>query len=117
MAAHPKPVAVPRSLADAAPGDLVEVVHVLFGTLRQRYEPAGIRVGARLRLRERRRRKVVVELPSGSVAEVDEVHAPFVEVRPLSAEAAPGTRPDALTLTPLPGSPRLPEASPSPQSA
>ncbi|HEV2147498.1 MAG TPA: hypothetical protein VGR37_08845 [Longimicrobiaceae bacterium] len=103
MAAHLRPDAADlRSLAEAAPGDLVEVVHILFGTLRHRYEPAGVRVGATLRLRERHRRKLVVELPSGALAEIDEVHAPFVEVRPLSAGTALGAvRAPTLTATPL----------------
>jgi len=53
MAAHPRPDAEPlHSLAEAAPGDLVEVVHILFGSLRQRFEDLGIRVGTRMRVRE-----------------------------------------------------------------
>lgn len=113
MAAHPKPDAAHlRSLAEAAPGDLVEVVHILFGTLRQRYESAGVRVGATLRLRERNRRKVVVELPSGALAEVDEVHAPFVEVRPLSVDTTPRAVRDHPLATPLPPRTRVPGATP-----
>ncbi len=54
MAAHPRPGAEPlHSLAEAAPGELVEVVHILFGSLRQRFEDVGIRVGSRVRVRER----------------------------------------------------------------
>lgn len=88
MAAHPRPSATPqRSLADAAPGDRVEVVYVLFGSLRDRYEVAGIRVGTRLRVRERDHDRLLVELPGGGLAPVDAVHAPFVEVRPLPEDA------------------------------
>lgn len=90
MAAHPRSAAAPpHSLAESPPGTFVEVVHVLFGSLRQRYESAGIRAGARLRLRGRTGDRLVVELTGGATAEVDAGHAPFVEVRPLAATPAP----------------------------
>ena len=83
MAAHPRPDAAPlHCLAEAAPGELVEVVHILFGSLRQRFEDVGIRVGTRVRVRERGARGLVVELAGGARAAVDAVHAAFVEVRP-----------------------------------
>lgn len=88
MAAHPMPSAEPlHSLAEAAPGDRVEVVHILFGSLRQRFEDLGIRVGTRMRVRERDAGGVTVELPGGALASVDAVHAAFVEVRPPAADA------------------------------
>lgn len=88
MAAHPRPSAEPlHSLAEAAPGDLVEVVHILFGSLRQRFEDVGIRVGTRVRVRERDAASLTLELPAGALAAVDAVHAAFVEVRPPAPDA------------------------------
>lgn len=90
MAAHPRPDASPlHSLAEAAPGELVEVVHILFGSLRQRFEDLGIRVGTRIRVHERGAHGLVVELAGGATAAVDAVHAAFVEVRP-AADAPHG---------------------------
>lgn len=87
MAAHPRPSAEPlHSLAEAAPGDRVEVVHILFGSLRQRFDDVGIRVGTRMRVRERDAGGMTVELPGGALTSVDAVHAAFVEVRPPAAD-------------------------------
>ncbi len=88
MSSHPRPGAEPlHSLAGAAPGDRVEVVHILFGSLRQRFEDVGIRVGTRMRVRERDAAGMTVELVGGSLVSVDAVHAAFVEVRPPAADA------------------------------
>jgi hypothetical protein len=87
MAAHPRPSAQPlHSLAEAAPGDRVEVVHILFGSLRQRFDDVGIRVGTRMRVHEHGTQGVTVELPGGALVGVDAVHAAFVEVRPPAAD-------------------------------
>ncbi len=117
MAAHPRPDAEPiHSLAEAAPGDLVEVVHILFGSLRQRFEDVGIRVGTRMRVRERGAGAMTVELPGGRVAGVDAVHAAFVEVRPPTADApfrpvAPSTR--HLTVGTFPDRARTGDPTPN----
>lgn len=122
MAAHPPPAAAQlRSLADATPGTLVEVVHILFGSLRERYAAAGIRAGTLLRLRCRSAERVLVELAGGAVAEVEAVHAPFVEVRPHAADAGawrgrPAARPLAAAPTPdLPPLAGGPQTHPHPR--
>ncbi len=79
-----------RSLAESAPGDFVEVVYVLFESLRQHCEKAGIRPGTRMRFRGRTGKRVVLELPGGSLAELNAVHAPFVEVRPVPYDPLQG---------------------------
>jgi hypothetical protein len=63
------------------------VVHILFGSLRQRFEDVGIRVGTRVRVRERDAASLTLELPAGALAAVDAVHAAFVEVRPPAPDA------------------------------
>ncbi|HEX2187359.1 MAG TPA: hypothetical protein VHG51_00615, partial [Longimicrobiaceae bacterium] len=87
----------------------MEVVHVLFGSLRHRYAAAGIRAGARLRLRCRTAERLLVELPGGAMAEVDAVHAPFVEARPPPREAA---APPRTGRAPRPPRPRRRRAAP-----
>ena len=62
------------------------MVHILFGSLRQRFEDVGIRVGTRMRVRERGAGGITVELPGGALTSVDAVHAAFVEVRPPAAD-------------------------------
>jgi|GEM_PF-2223810 len=82
-----------RSLAESAPGDFVEVVYVLFESLRQHCDAAGIRPGTRMRLRGRKGKRVVLEMPGGSLAELNAVHAPFVEVRPVPGDPLQGAAP------------------------
>jgi Fe2+ transport system protein FeoA len=121
MAAHPRPSAAPlHSLAEAAPGDLVEVVHVLFGSLRQRFEDLGIRPGTRMRVRERGAGGFVLELPGGAMAAVDPVHAAFVEVQPPTSDIpyrglVPATR--HLTVDSTPDRPRPGDATANPRIA
>jgi Fe2+ transport system protein FeoA len=119
MAAHPRPDAEPlHSLAEAAPGDLVEVVHILFGSLRQRFEDLGIRVGTRMRVRERGEGVVTVELTGGARASVDAVHAAFVEVRPPDAPFRPVVpAPRHLTVAPPSDRARSVEPTPNPRMA
>lgn len=121
MAAHPRPDAAPRhSLVEAAPGELVEVVHILFGSLRQRFEDAGIRVGTRMRVRERGARGLVVELAGGARTAVDAVHAAFVEVRPSTADSLLRTAvpaPRHLTAGTFPDRSRTGDPAPNPRIA
>ena len=106
MAAHPRPSAAPlHSLAEAAPGEHVEVVHVLFGSLRQRFEDLGIRPGTRMRVRGRGAAGLLLELPGGALAAVDPVHAAFVEVLPSVSDIpyrglVPATRHLTVETTP-----------------
>lgn len=121
MAAHPRPDAEPlHSLAEAAPGDLVEVVHILFGSLRQRFEDLGIRAGTRMRVRERGAGVVTVELAGGARASVDAVHAAFVEVRQPAPDApfrplVPAPR--HLSVAPPSDRARTGEPAPNPRIA
>ncbi|HEX8272989.1 MAG TPA: FeoA family protein [Longimicrobiaceae bacterium] len=121
MAAHPRPAAAPlHSLAEAAPGDLVEVVHILFGSLRQRFDDLGIRPGTRMRVRERGAAGYVLELPGGATAAVDPVHAAFVEVQPSTSDISyrglvPTTR--HLTVDSAPDRPRPGDATANPRIA
>ena len=120
MAAHPRPGAEPlHSLAEAVPGDRVEVVHILFGSLRQRFEDLGIRVGTRMRVREREAGTMTVELFGGALVGVDVVHAAFVEVRP--AADAPfrpvAAAPRHLTAGAFPDRARSGEPTPNPRIA
>lgn len=121
MAAHPRPGAAPlHSLAEAAPGDLVEVVHILFGSLRQRFEDLGIRPGTRMRVRERGAGGFVLELPGGALAAVDPVHAAFVEVQPSTPDIpyrgrVPATR--HLAVDSAPDRARTGGSTPNPRIA
>ncbi|HEX2095630.1 MAG TPA: FeoA family protein [Longimicrobiaceae bacterium] len=125
MAAHRKPnPGSLRSLAEASPGEQLEVAYILFGSLRRRYEALGVRLGTRIRCREWTAKTVVVELPDGRLAEVDGVHAPFVEVRPVVAFLAPESdgsgnggdpapAPDPVPFVPFPD--RTPHGEPERQ--
>jgi len=114
MAAHgrPRPSSF-CSLADVEPGDPLEVVHVLFGSLRYRYEASGLTPGARARCRERTPDRIRLELADGRIAEVDATHASFVEVSLLAPDGrsrAPAHSPSPLAVLRSGG----PEAHPSP---
>lgn len=74
------PAPVRQSLAEARPGDEVEVVHILFGSLRMQCEEWGVRVGTRARVVERTPDEVRLELPDGGSAAIGAIHASFVEV-------------------------------------
>jgi Fe2+ transport system protein FeoA len=121
MAAHPRPDSEPlHSLAEAAPGERVEVVHILFGSLRQRFEDLGIRVGSRVRVRERGAHGLVVELAGGATLSVDAVHAAFVEVRPPLADSPHGPAVPAsrhLTAGTFPDRSRTGDPAPNPHMA
>ncbi|HEX7238869.1 MAG TPA: hypothetical protein VF263_01275 [Longimicrobiaceae bacterium] len=109
-----------HSLAEAEPGDHLEVVYILFGSLRKRYEATGVRVGTRLRCLERTRECVRVRLPDGGTVEVEGVHAPFVEVRPLDPERTGHDRPadrGSFPLYRLPGRAAEPETQTHPKTA
>lgn len=77
-----------RSLAEAGPGDILEIVNVLFGCLRQRYEGEGIRVGTKMLLLARTPDLILVQTADGRRVEIEAVHAHFVEVRQLVSDEA-----------------------------
>lgn len=74
------------SLADVEPGDPLEVVHILFGSLRYRYEASGVTVGVRARCRERTPDRILLELAGGGTVQIEAVHAAFVEVAVLGVD-------------------------------
>lgn len=88
-----------RCLADCETGDVVEVLYILFGSLRMRFEEVGVRTGSRLRVRERADDVLHLRLEDGSTMEIGALHATFVEVRPLGTSEP--LRPASL---PEPGS-------------
>ena len=125
MAAIPRPAPGRlRSLAEAGPGDLLQVVSVLFGCLRQRYEDDGIRVGAKMLLLARTTETILVRLADGRRVEVEALHGHFVEVRQLVSDeawrpAGTGSRPARapLSVSPLQGRPPVGKQAANPQIA
>lgn len=82
-----------RSLADVPAGRTVEIVHILFDSLRQKYREAGIRAGTRARFERRTDDGIRLRLPDGSPARIAEDQARFIEVRVLPDSLPLGTMP------------------------
>lgn len=80
------------SLAEAEPGEALEVVAILFGSIRLQCEAWGIRAGTRVRVVERSPEATHLELEDGRPAEVEAPYAPFVEVKLLPRNEAPRNR-------------------------
>jgi len=82
-----------RSLADVPAGKTVEIVHILFDSLRQKYREVGVRAGTRARFEKRTEDGIRLLLPDGSPARIAKDQARFIEVRVLPDELSLGHMP------------------------
>lgn len=90
------------SLAQAEPGEALEVVAILFGSLRERCEGMGIRIGTRMRLLERTPDAIRLEMEGGRPVELGVLYAPFVEVLLLPQAGADRIAPAPESAPPIP---------------
>ncbi len=82
-----------RSLADVPAGRTVEIVNILFDSLRQKYREAGVQAGTRARFEKRTDDGIRLRLPDGSRARIAADQARFIEVRVLPDRPPLGTVP------------------------
>ncbi|HEV2130224.1 MAG TPA: hypothetical protein VGR27_03950, partial [Longimicrobiaceae bacterium] len=75
-----EPENLTHSLADAQPGESLEIRQILFEESRMRCAEIGLRVGTRARCRTRTEERVELVLNHGRWAEVAGELAPFIEV-------------------------------------
>ena len=81
MISFPRPTDSARSLADASPGDLVEVGVIAFDFVRAACWHLSIRSGETLQCVERRREGVLVARPDGARVRVPHDYARFIGIR------------------------------------
>ncbi|CAN5387816.1 hypothetical protein BH24GEM3_BH24GEM3_20230 [soil metagenome] len=78
-----EPEHLTHSLAEAQPGEALEILEILFEESRRRCAEAGLGVGTRARCRTRTEERVELVLNDGRWAEVAGDLAPFIEVHML----------------------------------
>ncbi len=78
-----EPENLTHSLAEAQPGESLEILEILFEESRRRCAEAGLEVGTRARCRTRTEERVELVLNDGRWAEVASELAPFIEVHVL----------------------------------
>jgi hypothetical protein len=69
------------------PLSTVEVSRILFGLVRDRCAEIGLAEGERVRCRNRDEESVTLEMPTGTLQNLELYYAWFVEVTPVSEEA------------------------------
>lgn len=72
-----------HSLAEAEPGESLEILQILFEESRRRCAEAGVAIGTRARCRARTEERVELVLLDGRWAQIDGELAPFIEVHVL----------------------------------
>ncbi len=72
-----------HSLAEAWPGESLEILEIFFEESRRRCAEAGVEVGTRARCRERTDDRIRLDLADGRLAEIDSGLASFVAVHML----------------------------------
>jgi hypothetical protein len=93
-----------RALAEVTAGERVEVVDIVFETIRELCPLLGINPGDVLRCEERTTREVLLRRGDGSHVAVDRFYASFVRIRAaeqskFAAPAATEQRPSASRVT------------------
>jgi hypothetical protein len=73
------------------PLSTVEVRRILFGLVRDRCADIGLREGERIRCHHRDGDNVTVEMPSGTLANLELSYAWFIEVTPVSRPKQAGS--------------------------